>query len=804
MRKSKVFWILLLVGVLAYIAAGLSRISFNVDILRLLPSHLHQVGGLSLFVKNFSQPNELIVTVEAADAEAADAAAEALVAALRGHPDLVKSAVARPPWEDDPAGLSEFLTFLLLNQSPKQVAALQARLAPDRAQATLQESLDALETSLSPGDIALRSYDPFGLATSLVGDGTFGGMQGSEFSSADGRFRVVYVEAAAPFPNYRAIDRWLAEVRGICSAARPASGVTLGFTGEPAFIAEISTGMEWDMMTSAFATLVLISLIFWACYRQLVPLLWLMGMLLLTFLLSLATAGLFLNEITVIGAGFASVMIGLSVDYGYLIYQQSLRNPGDARQLQWLCFQNIAWTSSTTAAAFFALNLSSLPGLSQLGSMVGLGVCIGALVMLAVFAPIALRLRQGAARTMPSRLDPLFSSRRFIAAGEALSVVLVAVLLGTLAFKGFPKADFSASTLRPQHSASQAALETLYRRLSDDRGMLSLLVTGADEAEVLARLRQVQDKMDAAIARGDARHFLSPLPLWPDAARQRENLPALGAMSGDLPRLKSDLLQAGFTEDAFALTSAVLTQAAAWQSRPLPVWPENATSRWILRRLARHEPGNTLALGMVEPAPGREAALTAAFQDDGVFLVSWGALGEELQRTMPREILQVSIALLAGILLILAIGLRSLRAVLLFAATTGLVLACLAGAMSLLGMTWGFFNLAAVLLLLGTGTDYSILLLLALRRNGGDAAQARQKLGLVIFLCCTSAAAGFGSLGWAGNAGLAALGKTCALGLLIDGMISLFLLPKIWSLWPRSGSTAATSRPAQPASCKKG
>jgi len=97
-------------------------------------------------------------------------------------------------------------------------------------------------------------------------------------------------------------------------------------------------------------------------------------------------------------------------------------------------------------------------------------------------------------------------------------------------------------------------------------------------------------------------------------------------------------------------------------------------------------------------------------------------------------------------------------------------------------MKWGFFNLAAVLLLLGTGTDYSILLLLALRRNGGDAPRARRDLGLVIFLCCTSAAAGFGSLAWAGNAGLATLGKTCALGLLIDGVISLFLLPKVWSL----------------------
>ncbi|HEV8422713.1 MAG TPA: MMPL family transporter, partial [Chthoniobacterales bacterium] len=114
----------------------------------------------------------------------------------------------------------------------------------------------------------------------------------------------------------------------------------------------------------------------------------------------------------------------------------------------------------------------------------------------------------------------------------------------------------------------------------------------------------------------------------------------------------------------------------------------------------------------------------------------------------------------------------------LFVGITVLVLATLAGVMALLGMTWNFFNLAAILLLLGTGTDYSILLLLELRRNGGDAVAARVILGQVIVLCAASAAAGFGSITWANNRGLASLGQTCALGLVIDALISIFLLPE--------------------------
>ncbi|MEI6279868.1 MAG: MMPL family transporter [Verrucomicrobiae bacterium] len=779
MRKTRVLWILLAVLALAYIAAGFSRISFNIDILRLLPSHLRQVEGLSLFLKNFALPNELIVTVEASDAESAGDSADTLAKVLRTHPDLVKSAVARPPWEDDPASLSEFLTFLVLNQSAEKMGEIRKKLSPGQAGATLRNTLEELGTSVSPRDIALLSYDPYGLSASLSGAGVFGGTQKSEFSSADGKFRVVYVEAARPFSDYKQTDAWLKRIKKICSGAKVAGH--LGFTGEPAFVAEISTGMEWDMITSAIATLVLISLIFWLCYGGFAPLRWLLAMLLLTFVLSLATAGLFLHQITVIGAGFASVMIGLSVDYGYFIYQQSLRHTGDVRGLQWRCLQNIVWTSSTTAAAFFALNLSSLPGLSQLGNMVGIGVCIGAIVMLGVFAPLAMRFRLAARPSAPSRLDPIFSSARFAAAGEWFAVGMVIVLLGALLLRGFPEADFSAATFRPKKSGAQTALENLYSRLTDDRGLLSLIVTGKNEDEVLARLRNVQARLEEAVQRGDLKQFFLPLPLWPDAARQRANLDIMKSLGGELPRLRETLGENGFTEGAFALTSAVFQQAGSWQNRALPIWPDNETSRWILRRIARHHDGTFLALGMV--APGRESELAESFRDEGFYLVSWSALGAELKRTMPREILQVSFALMAGILVILAVGLRSFRAVVLFAATTALVLACLAGAMALLGMTWGFFNMAAVLLLLGTGTDYSILLLLAMRRNGGDAPRARRELGLVIFLCCTSAAAGFGSLAWAGNTGLATLGKTCALGLLIDGVISLFLLPKAWALW---------------------
>lgn len=64
----------------------------------------------------------------------------------------------------------------------------------------------------------------------------------------------------------------------------------------------------------------------------------------------------------------------------------------------------------------------------------------------------------------------------------------------------------------------------------------------------------------------------------------------------------------------------------------------------------------------------------------------------------------------------------------------------------------------------------------------------QKELFLVIWLCAGSAAAGFGTIRWANHMGLAVMGQTCAIGLLIDALVSLFLLPALWQLTHSPGA----------------
>jgi uncharacterized protein len=108
----------------------------------------------------------------------------------------------------------------------------------------------------------------------------------------------------------------------------------------------------------------------------------------------------------------------------------------------------------------------------------------------------------------------------------------------------------------------------------------------------------------------------------------------------------------------------------------------------------------------------------------------------------------------------------------------------------------------ALPLILGTGVDYSLFMQLALRRHGGSLAAARRSVGRALWLCGGAAVAGFGSLGFSSNAGMASLGQICAVGLAGNMLISIFLLPVWWKMLAgrkkRCGRRAAGAVPILP------
>jgi predicted exporter len=781
MKALQRWWWLVLLGPLVL---GLARLRFDADVLNLLPGELPVVQGLKLHQQHFAQDAELIVTVTADDPDAAAHAAQLVAEALRADPDLVASATWRPPWLDHPDDTAEFIAWLWLNQPPEAVRRLAAGFASTPLRERLQAAREALATSMSPWAIGRTGYDPLGLTDLPASGPAASPSQGEEhFASADGTFRLVFVEPGPAGRGFATAPTWLARIRsGLDACARRDDwppGARVGLTGKPAFVAEAAAGMRADIRSSVAGTLAVILLLFWLAHRRWQPLLWL-GLFLQVILLGTAAlGGLLVGTLNLVSFGFAAILLGLAVDYGLVLYQEAHAG-GDlsAAAVRRKVGGGIWGSAVTTAVAFSLLGLGGLPGLGQLGLLVALGVLVGAVVMLYGFLPLAGRGRRTAGHRENEPPSPAAQSRTRGWHARLANPVAGLLLLagGLLLWQKFPPLDHSTQPLGPRHSPADAAMKAIERHFARPGGAVFVLIAGRDEAEVRERLSRMDDTLREARNRGDVDSYELPLALWPAPRWQRENLAVASALADQTEDVRAALRDAGFSNEAMVLAEGVFRAWRGLAPAGGPVWPGSDSARWLLARAAARTPDGWLALGVVHGA-GAETLAQAAGPAGGVTFFGWQLLGEALLRHIETRVAW----LFAVMVVVLALCLRFT-----FGNWTdvGLSLAALVFGLFLLlvvmagaGWSWNLMNLTALPLLLGADVDYAIHVQLALRRHAEDLGAVLRTTGRALLLCAGTTAAAFGSLAGSSNAGLASLGAVCAAGVACMITTALGFLP---------------------------
>jgi predicted RND superfamily exporter protein len=804
---------------LAPIALGMARLHFDVEIFDLLPSDLPAVQGLKLYQQHFANARELIIAVRAPAAEQAESAARNVAEALRKETALVSTATWEPPWLEHPDQAAELIAYLWFNQPPQVFAELTNRLAPDNLHTALNAAREELATSLSPEAIARLSYDPFGLTrlpeTAAGAAPSFS--QGQDmFSSSDGTYRIIFAQARPELRTYRDCANWLDTIRTEAQQAvdsMPDSGViSLGFTGRPAFFAEVASGMQHDITTSVGGTAAIIALLFWLAHRRIKPMLWLLTLLALILASTLALGGLIFGTINVVSMGFAAILLGLAVDYAVVHYQEALAHPNlSIPQIRHAIAPSIFWAAVTTITAFLVLNFGGLPGLGQLGSLVGLGVALAALIMIFEFLPPLFPQRnepQTSARLVPDP-DVQTSGNRFetgipdasVASharpgapspgrnrlvisitGSVLLITLVTLLFGP------PPIDTTANALRPRKSPAYTTLDEIQAYLNQKREPLWLIIGGESVAEVGQRLDQVQVMLSRATSKELLAGFTLPTPLWPRPAFQAANRPIAHQLSEERPLLRQAAQASGFAPTALVLTERLLDTWQVASQQQGVYWPTNPMSEWILQKVVARTSTNDFALGLLNPSAsegasgslGRLVQLEGQLPSKNVWLSGWQLLGNSIFSRVRANMWKVIAPMVLLVMLSLFLAFRRLPEILLSLGVLFLSGLCLLAIMRWVGWAWNLLNLMAVPLVLGTGVDYSIFMQLALRRYHGDLQMAYYSVGRALLLCGGTAIAGFGSLGLSSNAGMASLGQVCAVGIGSNMLIAIFLLPIWW------------------------
>ena len=809
------WWALLAVAV----CLGLYRLRFDVDILNLLPPDEPTVQGLKLYQKHFTNARELVLTLRAPEGERAERLASALAARLRQETNLVAEVSWQPPWMEDPAQMAELLGCLWLNQPPEAFAALTNRLEAGQLKAVLDQTKEELRTSMSPLDMARRAFDPFDLLnmpgmTNLSGLSAGPGQQ--MFASAEGKFRLLFVQSAIDLGSYRTCESWLKSIRGVVAGMRAKdpngewAGAEVHFTGRPVFVVEIAGSMQRDMSGSVVGTSLIIALLFWLTHRRWLPMFWLLTLLALILVATLALGGLVLGAISVVSMGFAAVLLGLAVDYAVVHYQEALAHPQlTVPEIRRAIAPSILWAAITTMSAFLVLNLGGLPGLAQLGTLVAIGVGLAALVMVMIYlpplfperrkprpdqTPIAWSAYFRAPTEPPADGHIRAAAETGVSGSQANPRCTPALVLTSLVLFAAcailcihrPGLDRTGDALRPQRAEAETALDEIKHEMGLPPDPLWLIVSGQQEPEVYQRLTLAEGLLNGAVSNRIIGGYLLPTALWPRAELQSANRPAAAVLGRQGPLLRETAFREGFSTNAMVLTEELVRTWARAGASTAVFWPTNKASQWLLKRFVARAPDQLLVMGLVYPATNQVdaqalAGLSSRLAKDQAFLSGWELLGSTTLKRVQAKLWQVVLPMVVLVLASLWFAFRRPTEILLGLAVLLLSGLCLLATMAVAGWSWNLLNLMALPLMLGTGVDYSIFMQLALRRHGGDLVLVRRSIGRALLLCGGTAMAGFGSLGCSSNPGMASLGRVCAVGIGANMLFSVYLLPAWWA-----------------------
>ncbi len=781
-------WVLI-GGVAVVTATGLGRLRLDVDVFNLLPADSRMVEGLQLYQRSFGSSRELVFSLRSPEAERTERAARSLAEALEAS-GLTPDVIWRSPFREDPIQLAEFLAYTWFNQPPEVFQSTAQKFRGEQMERTLEGTLERLATSLRPLEVARLAHDPFGL-TDLADHISSPLAEGIEdpFASPDGRFRILFVPIPFEKTGFWKIRNWVTEVTEVVEGWKKAEGndgsLTLRMTGTPAFVTKSGSGLLRDVQSSALGTLVLVAGLFWLVHRNWLPLVWLVVLLLLVLVISVATGAILLGPLNAASLGFAAILLGLAADYGLILYQEFAVHPKRSLSEQRSAVApGILWAAVTTAGAFFMVTRSILPGLTQLGTLVGIGILVAAGVMLFAFLPPLVGRVQPRRSKTPETTGRLSALSLNPQAAWWMTLLAAAVSVSVLLYR-LPSVDYSTRDLGPKENEAMEALQEIQREIGGFDDALWLIVDGADEGEVADRLEVAKRELAESVQEGLLAGYRLPDALWPRPHAQQENRGTARWLSSRLPAAREAAIAAGFTEESLKLTEQAFAAWERFSAADGVVWPGNPASQWVFRQFAGKDSGRLLALGQLEASEtasqtglleltGKIGALT------GAKMFSWSLLSESLLGTMEHDVSRVLLPMALVLLILLGIAFRNLREVALSLTALGFSLLCLMAVMALLGWSWNLMNVMALPLLFGTGVDYSIHIQFALKRYSGDLPLVRQDVGRAILLCGISTASGFGTLGLASNAGLSSLGRVCAAGIVITCLISVFLLPAWW------------------------
>jgi uncharacterized protein len=789
-RRPVVFGVvgLLLIASLLVIIFGLR---FNSDILDLLPKDFDSVQAFKTTDREFTNARQITFALVSDDPSLEDITTR-FCDELRKQPWVVR--VTSSPPVESPDGIEDLQGHLavplLLNLPPASFAKAMALLKPEQITARLNE-LRAKMAGMGMADMKLE-FDALGLVQEALRPmaSTLSPDQSQSFISDDGTAHIVFVETnqtgIGPH-ECQALMRKVDAFEAQFLANSPVKPKIL-VTGRNAYVDQISRAMRFDIVSTLFGSILLVSVVFYIGFRRFLPLVALMHVLLLCCVLAIAIGGLIFHELNLITIGLCSILVGLGVDFGMLLYgsYQSQRNAGIeheeaiARSLKQLG-EGIFVGALTTAAAFVSFVLSGCSAFAQLGSLIAIGILIASVLMMTVFYACVSR------RRPPEEHDLLFEGgKRYVATVFknpkpvliVTSIFLVALCVIAIAPIGQLRMEPDPKTLEPDCDAA-TALHQIQTMFPAAKEPLLVLVDAKNAEDAHDEWTKIQAQWSGLVTDGKIKSFLAPTAFVLSPALAKQNLQQLAGVDLNAARASytKALADNGFNtsdpafQNVYRLIDAL--EAARKAHTPDTTWrdmlPPSSSWWFVLDQFFARD--SWMAAAYVTPLEHiKDVEQKDTLHDEitvpgvSMHITGWTYVLADLIPWAKHKLILLSVAMVTFNIVLLAFLYRRIEPLLILMVSLALSIGAMIACLKIFGFALNLFNVLAFPLVLGVGVDYGIYILLAMRQPG-DKEYAFATIIKPVILAGLTAVAGFGSLAIAHNPALRGLGAVSAIGI---------------------------------------
>ena len=778
---------------------GVRRLSFDTDVLSLLPRSGRVTAAFRDYLAHFGSLDQLYVVFTAPGDRGIDEYRDQIedwIAELRHAAEIARVDAGLADDTRDFDWLAE-RQLLLLGDSALGEAL--ARLQPDGIARAVGETRELL-TVPSADVVDLVRQDPLGLLSLLrdtlgatqVGLNIGGGRDG--YVTPDGRRRLVMARPAKPPYDTefsRALDGRLREIAARVSAdpavedgADVLPPMHVDFAGGHRVAVETEAVVKRESIVNGVGSLALILPLLFLVFRS--GWLVLVGPLpaALSLLVVLGVLGFAGTRLSAAGTGAAAMLFGLGIDGVVLLYVAYLllyRDGDRADTSEGLAGPTTSMLIGmwTTAATFYGLAFVDFPPMQQLGLLVGHSMLICS-VLTMILVPALLPRRPPAAAQRPSLTMPVFAGWiRTHRSAVAIAAALVTVVLGAASLR--LRIDPTLDRLRSVTDAARLEIETA-NAFGLPTDVYVVLAQGPALEALLANTEHLVARLDVELPDLAVE---APTRLLPSLSTQTERTARIQAagLSSDAVRtfLERARIDAGFREDSFAPFAARVDRLLDINQRlTYDGYVEHGFGD-LMQRFVVRDGARWLLATYAFPRSAEQAARLQAIISDvggGQTLTGLPLVNQELARGFVRQFVTGLGIGAAFVILLIVVAFRKVRPSVFALLPTVLGLIWTAGLLALAGVELDLFAVFGVMTLLGIGVDYGVHLVHRWSERG-DATQATAELAPVILAAGAITILGYGTLGASSYPPLRSIGVVSLVGVAALVAAALVVLPAL-------------------------